>query len=180
MNLEDLTNELIEARKLGDRANWKMGDLAGQIKVSYGEEQLQRCAEMAGVEYGTLLEYRRVATKYQSPDRVEKLGWSFHQLVATRDDRMQLLKRAERERWTLARLREEINVGTDPSSELDRRVEAWLLNIELTESTFALFDGVVGFAAYVQKRRGTRLAAKLGHRLDGITSLIEQFRQALT
>ena len=49
--------------------NWQLGDIASQVKIDYAEENIQWLANDIGVEYKTLLDYRRVAEAYGKGER---------------------------------------------------------------------------------------------------------------
>ena len=105
LDWEGLVNEGIEARKMGDAANWRLGDLAAGVETVYGEGDLQRYADAIGIEYGTLREQRRVAGKFpENARRLANLTWSHHQVVAGRKDREAVL--AEHGDLSIAGLRQ--------------------------------------------------------------------------
>jgi hypothetical protein len=110
----DLVREGIAARKQLEGAQWRLGDLAREVTVAYGGRDLQQYAEEVAVEYRTLLDYRRVASAFQSSERSEVLAWSHHQILAGRGDRVAWLRLAEREGWrTVSQLRRGLARGNE-------------------------------------------------------------------
>lgn len=63
-----------------------------------------------GIPYGTLREYERVAKGVKSANRLADLSWTHHHTVAALDDDDQCrwLRAAAQDKWSVARLRQEI------------------------------------------------------------------------
>ncbi len=62
-------------------------------------------ARSIGAEYGTLSEYRRVSKAFDIPARA-RLSWRHHRNLAPRDDRLDWLKRAVEEKWSVRKMQE--------------------------------------------------------------------------
>ncbi len=104
LDWEGLVNEGIEARKMGDQSNWRLGDLALQVETTRGRhgKGLQEYADSIKANYSTLVEYRTVAKKF--PERSGTISWSHYQVVAARDDAEAIL--AEHGDLSIAGLRQ--------------------------------------------------------------------------
>lgn len=129
---KQLVKEGREARKQKDAACWYLGGLAIQVaghskldrESKYGENALERYADEIGENPGTLREYRRVAERF--PIRIGNLGFSHHQAAASlvpwdedskRFDNalaVSLLEQADRERWSVPRLSQEVQAARPP------------------------------------------------------------------
>jgi hypothetical protein len=92
-----------ETNKLESKAQWQRGDIALALKPAYGEQTLAKFAETVGVEYKQLLQYRWVASEYESSVRTE-LSWTHHERVAARPDRLEWLKKAEAGKWSVHKM----------------------------------------------------------------------------
>lgn len=82
---------LVKQGRQAAKSQWTLGDLASKVETSYGEGKLQEYADDIGVEYRTLLDYRRVALAYEKSERSD-LPWSVHAILAPQDDRAGLVK----------------------------------------------------------------------------------------
>lgn len=89
LDWEGLVNEGIEARKMGDAANWRLGDLAGGVETHYGDCDLQKYSNRIGVAYESLRDYQRVSKRFV--ERSTNLTWSHHRVVAAQDSMSRLL-----------------------------------------------------------------------------------------
>lgn len=67
---ENLKNEAIVAREMGDHVNWRLGDLACSVEIHYGEHKLQQFAAEIDVPYESLRQYKRVDSWGFSPKRL--------------------------------------------------------------------------------------------------------------
>jgi hypothetical protein len=130
LDWETLIFEGLDARHLKDKAQWKLGDLALAVERSYGDRSLEKYAEGIGVGHKALLNYRWVAEAYEFSTRVENLSWAHHRAVATRDDRLEMLKQAEAGKWSVRRMQW-------ATSEVDRRNKVAARIAKLDESLTA-------------------------------------------
>lgn len=112
-----LVNEGIEARQRQDGAQWDLGDLALKVEKRYGKDTLGKYADEIGVDENTLEWYRYVSSKYQKLDRSNfSLSWTHFKVVASREDRLDWLKKAEKEGWSVRRLEEEVKKVSKPKN----------------------------------------------------------------
>ena len=84
--------------------NWQLGDIARQVTVDYAGETIQWLANEIGVEYKTLLDYRRVAEAYGKGERSPNSSWMVHQIFVAELDRAELVQK----HWTVREARREI------------------------------------------------------------------------
>jgi hypothetical protein len=107
------------ARQGLDRVQWELGDLAAEVVVKYGTESLQEYARAIGLDYGTLLNYRRVSKRFPFSRRREDVSWSHHERAAalTPDAADALLLQAAAEVWSVRRFSAKV--------EAERIRESW-------------------------------------------------------
>ncbi len=105
---DDLVEEGAAARRQRHGAQWRLGDLAGQVATTYGGHKLERYAEEIGVEFNTLMNYRSVAARFESSRRRDILSFTHHACVAAArlppDVVDSMLLQAEQENWPVRRL----------------------------------------------------------------------------
>lgn len=77
--------------------------------ITYDGRELVRYADAIGVEYDTLRRYRDVARAYESANRFANLSWSHHLVAAAQEDRLEWLKAAEEEGYSVAQLRQALS-----------------------------------------------------------------------
>jgi hypothetical protein len=97
LDWETLIFEGMEARQTNDKCQWRLGDLALQVEVLYGDRSLQEYASKIGISYASLKVYRWVASQYELVTRVTNCSWAHHRAVAGRPDRLALLQIANDE-----------------------------------------------------------------------------------
>lgn len=107
MDYEALVLEGVNAVRQLEGAQWKLGDLALSVETAYGEHTLERYAEAIGVDFGMLQNYRRVAKAYEKSVRTS-ISWSHHERVAARPDRLEWLKQAAENGWSVRQMQEAI------------------------------------------------------------------------
>jgi hypothetical protein len=80
--------------RMGEAAQWRLGDLAERVATAHRNRSLQQFAEQIGVEYRTLLDYRRVSRAFDLSERSETTGspWSVYSILASHPDRAALIK----------------------------------------------------------------------------------------
>lgn len=84
--------------------NWLLGDLACGVEVKWGDGSLRQYASDIGVEHKTLEQFRTVSKAYKSEERSSDCTWSLHKVLASQDDRLELL--ASGDYPTVAKARE--------------------------------------------------------------------------
>lgn len=99
--------------------NWWIGDWMNYGEKKWGEMYAQ-AVEVTGWDYQRLANAKWVSARIPFSTRVEKLTWTHHREVATLEPEVQiaLLLQAEREGWSVRRLREEIKGPQMPAPAL--------------------------------------------------------------
>lgn len=102
--------------EINDR-KWELGDLANEVcpAVSVGTTDNGRLWEFAdeiGISPSALHNYRHVATQWPIVTRVTNQTWTTHRMLATRDDRHEII--AEQV-WTYNSLSERLGTKPNPS-----------------------------------------------------------------
>jgi len=93
------------ARKAADGGAWRIGDLAALVEHRYASGALRRFAEEIGESLGSVRRFRWVAGAYDDATRQRySLSFSHFQAVASLDDRITWLERAQRGAWSVDRL----------------------------------------------------------------------------
>ena len=121
----DLVQRGRSAKERLAQAKFDLGDLAGEVETSYGGGQLQAYAEAIDIEYKTLDMYRWVSRAFPiGIGNRAKASWSVYQMLAGRDDRLDIL--AEQDHWTVAEMRARLNkrqnyYNQDDAEETSRR-----------------------------------------------------------
>lgn len=83
----------LAASKSADKAQWIIGDLAATVDTSeYGSGTVQRFSDDIGRAYKTVLDMRKVASRYAPAERSDTNSWTIHQIFAGQDDRAKLVK----------------------------------------------------------------------------------------
>lgn len=78
-----------------DGANWKIGDLALTVDTTeYGAGTVQKFADEIPMPYKTVMDLRKVASRYAPADRSDTNKWTVHQILSGLDDRATLVKTA--------------------------------------------------------------------------------------
>lgn len=119
---------LVKQGRQAAKSQWTIGDLAIKVEVNYGEGDIQQYAEDIGVDYRTLLDYRTVARAYLKSERSE-LPWSVHRVLASQDDRIELVKDTAltyRAAQALVRGRKEKGAADSPPGVPPLEEETWL------------------------------------------------------
>jgi hypothetical protein len=103
---EDAVGDLLRGyARLGRFTQWVLGDIAAHVGIQYGDGRLREHAKEAGIEYNTLIEYRRVSQAYGEKSRRLDISWSVHQVFAAERDRLVLIGR---DGWTVAAARDAV------------------------------------------------------------------------
>jgi len=87
--------------------HWWYGDLCLAYEGQYGA--IAKIAEEAPYDYNTIANDKWVASRYKVSHRCETLSWKHHRIAAPLDDRLEWLKKAEKNNWPTRTLELEIN-----------------------------------------------------------------------
>lgn len=101
---EDFVSAGMIARELKDTSQWFLGELALGIETRYGENTLDSYAREIGINPRSLVEYRRVASRYPREKRVRFLSFSHHQRALKSGDPQEVLKLASDNEWSIRQL----------------------------------------------------------------------------
>jgi hypothetical protein len=109
----------IELANLARRTPWWIGDwmFHGETNYAAGMSQAYEDAIAAtGLDYQTLANYKTVAGRFAFSRRRENLSLAHHAevLALDLDDQEHWLDRAEREKWSVRTLRDELHAGASP------------------------------------------------------------------
>jgi hypothetical protein len=88
---ETIVTQALEARKEIDGGQWEIGDLADQVESNYGEDSIGRFAVDIGIPKETVRRWRSVSRAFPIEDRIDFLSHTHHRVVASREDRFELL-----------------------------------------------------------------------------------------
>jgi hypothetical protein len=137
--------ELVQQGIIRDgQRNWFLGDAALEIAPMGGEEyhngseaHLRQYADEIGVEYHSIVEYRRVAAAWPSNNRVLDTSWKVHAQLTSRKE---LIRPGMTVTQAAAVLGQKNNGRTGPRGPLEDRVEAaknFLSDPEVANEVFA-------------------------------------------
>jgi len=101
---EELCTLGMEARETKDNSQWILGDIALQVEKDYGSDSLGKFAVDIGINKRSLYQYRRVSQAFTLDQRSPRLSHRHHLLLASHDDRLELLKQAEDENLSCTQL----------------------------------------------------------------------------
>ena len=118
---EDLVLKGVEARKGiegGQKAieggQWRLGDLAMTVETRPGEHSLERYAKQIDVTYSRLRCYKATAQAFPIAQRWAKLSYGHYEVLTSRDDRIDWLKKAEEGKWSVQKLLKAIHLADNP------------------------------------------------------------------
>jgi len=104
----------LAASRSADKAQWIIGDLARTVDTSeYGSGTVQRFSDDIGRAYKTVMDMRKVASRYATSDRSELNSWTVHQIFAGQDDRAELVKAQV---WTASAARALVESRKNPDA----------------------------------------------------------------
>ncbi len=133
---EGLISAGLEARENKDTMQWVLGDLALQIDTKYGADTIGDFAVAIGVNKNTLIRYRTVSRAFTPEMRqFPKLSHRHYQMVAARQDRMELLNDADLNSWSVEGLGEELK---RLRGEVDKAIPR--KNLSLTVADIAVLE----------------------------------------
>jgi hypothetical protein len=129
-----------EADRKQSSAQWTKGDLL----LGLEDESLMEFSEHVNDSYQTLKKYRWVASRYNQVLRRTNLSYSHHELVAAREDRVEWLKKAEENRWSVRTMLEEIQVSDRAKNDYESLVnQGKMVVAEGRAALTALVQGVL-------------------------------------
>ena len=91
-------------RTYKDASQWALGDLALGIEKKYGDDAIGKYARDIGINKKSLMEYRRVADRYQRTKRLSYLSFSHHQRALKAEKPLEILEMAHDESWSIKQL----------------------------------------------------------------------------
>ena len=102
---EDFISFGLVVRTWKDVSQWVLGDLARAVEKRYGEDSLGKYANDIKVNPKSLMEYRRVASRYpKRGDRIPYLSFSHHQRALKSSEPHKLLLMAHDNDWSIRQL----------------------------------------------------------------------------
>jgi hypothetical protein len=94
----------LAAIKTQTKTQWTIGDLALTIDTTvYGSGTVQKFSDEIGMPYKTVMDLRKVASRYAASERSDLNSHSIHQIFAGQEDRAKLVKA---QKWTASAARE--------------------------------------------------------------------------
>jgi len=107
---EELISEGMNAREAGDESNWKRGDLANEVTISYGDNSIGKYAYAISTPKKTLMNYRTTANKFDKDIRkkYKKLSFSHFAILTSAEKPEAWLEKADTEEWSVETLRREV------------------------------------------------------------------------
>lgn len=149
--------------RVTDAARWRAGDHATQAKAK-GPHGLSRYAKRSGHPASTLRRWARVAEAFP-PRRREYPGvrFSHFEAAASAPDRFDLLARASKENWPVARVRREVEITAVASAGPDEGVR------ELGPQTL---DAAIEYCGYLAAANSaSRLGVSVRERLTQLAGV---------
>ncbi len=101
---EELVSAGIEAREMKDHSQRVLGKLALTVVKNYGEDSLGKFAYAIGFKRDTLKVYRWVEKAWESDFPQTHLPYTAYQILATLENKRELLKEAADNNWPLEKL----------------------------------------------------------------------------
>jgi hypothetical protein len=100
-----------EARLSEDSGRWTLGDLAGEVEKTYGEDSVGKYAYAVGVAKKTLMGYRSVAKRFipEIRERYKKLSFSHFKTIASLEKPEAWLEKADDNDWSVEKLSIEVS-----------------------------------------------------------------------
>lgn len=112
---ESLVSEGIEARELKDRSQWRLGELADQVEVKYGDNSIGMFAYAIGVNKASLLRYRDVYRAFKGKEINPVMSFSHHMKAAATENPEEWIEKAYENSWSVEKLSIEINGNNETS-----------------------------------------------------------------
>lgn len=110
LQFQDWATLLDDVASAHDSIQWMLGDLMAYGALRFEEDKYRMIIERTGRKYSTVHKWGNVASKVPIEERRFNLSFTHYEQTAfiRKDDRDRLLECAELEKWTVARLREEV------------------------------------------------------------------------
>lgn len=108
---EEYVSEGMNAREDKDNSSWRLGDLAREISVDYGEDSVGKYAYAISVSKKTLMNCRTVASYYEpeTREKYRKLSFSHFACLTAKVEKPEAwLRKADTEEWSVETLRKEV------------------------------------------------------------------------
>ena len=113
-NWDELVSIGMQAREAGDNSQWILGDLALKILKNYGsltkdgKNVLEKFSANVGVSRNTLRRYKVVSQAWPPEKRDMYMSHRHHMILASRENRFDLIIRASDESWSTECLKKEL------------------------------------------------------------------------
>jgi hypothetical protein len=130
-----------------DKTNFTLGDIAAAVEtVTYGEGTIQRLADDLGVEYRTLMDFRKVSRQYAPAERSALNTWTVHQIFGRQPKRAELVAARK---WTTPEARAEVkrlngSDETDPAITDPENTDAPAAPVDERAKLVARIDSLKG------------------------------------
>lgn len=160
---ESLVNTLRQTEK---SVMWWIGDALRFGERKYGEMYSQ-AVDATGYSTSALRNAKWVAEKYDERSRRQDLSFKHHAEAASRDDRNEVLERAENEGWSTRDLRSHLSkmknrVGISPTLETGQ-----VQDLHEAVSAGVKFGTIYADPPWIYDNQGTRAAT--GNHYEGLT-----------
>jgi hypothetical protein len=110
IRFQDWADLLDDVASAHDSIQWMLGDLLAYGSLKYEENKFRIVVEQTGRKYSTVHKWGNVASKVPIEERRFNVSFTHYEQTAfiPKEQRERLLECAELERWTVAKLREEV------------------------------------------------------------------------
>lgn len=109
----------LELRENKDMSQWNLGDLALKVEKSYGVGSLDKLAIDININKNSLSQYRRVSRAFPPETRSKILSHRHHLILASQEDRFNLLRECEEQNITTSQL--ECRYSHNPQEVMDKK-----------------------------------------------------------
>lgn len=116
---EEAVSRGLEMREAKDNSQWSLGDLALTIEKAYGVDSLGKFAIEININKKSLQQYRRVSGAFPPSTRSAYLSHRHHMILASKENRFELLRKAEDENLTTSQL--ELMFSKNPQEVIEKK-----------------------------------------------------------
>ena len=116
---EELVAVGMELRENKDNSQWNLGDLALAVEKSYGVDSLGKFSIAININKNSLSQYRRVSSAFPVAKRSKLLSHRHHLILASQENRFELLKECEDNGITTSQL--ELRYSRNPQSTMTKK-----------------------------------------------------------